>query len=107
MPTAKPRLNITLEPKMARLIERLAEGREVPRSRVITDLLDAVAPQLEGLAQLLETAKRAPQDLHQQLAATLARTHDQLAPDQGGIQLNIEDAIAHATATTTRSSKPL
>lgn len=102
MPTAKPRLNLTLEPAMADLIGRLAEGRQVPRSRVITDLLDAVAPQLHGLAALLEAAKRAPADVHTQLATALTRAQDQLSPAQqaidAGLQLNIEDAIAQATA---------
>lgn len=109
MPTAKPRLNLTLDPAMADLIGRLAEGREVPRSRVITDLLDAVAPQLEGLAALLEAAKRAPGAVHDQLATALTRAQDQLSPEEqaidDGLQLNIEDAIAQATAAA-RSKTP-
>lgn len=107
MPTAKPRLNLTLEPQMATLIERLAVGREVPRSRVITDLLEAVAPQLERMADLMEAAARAPANVHDQLKTALASAYEQLAPmtdaveqTSDDLQLTIEDVIAKAVAAS-------
>lgn len=114
MPTAKPRLNLTLEPQMASLIERASIAREVPRSRVITDLLEAVAPQLERMVEMVEAANRAPASVHEQLRTALARAHDQLAPmteavetTSDHLQIDIEAVIAAAVAASKNGVAPV
>tara|TARA_R110002072_G_C7914162_1_gene530568 strand:- start:1225 stop:1719 length:495 start_codon:yes stop_codon:yes gene_type:complete len=59
MATTKPRLTITLEPHTHLVISTLAGLQGYSKSKVITDLLDAVVPVLERTARLLQMAETA------------------------------------------------
>lgn len=53
MPTAKPRLSVTLEPGLYETISDIARIRGVSRSSVVSEYLDAAAPVLERTATIL------------------------------------------------------
>lgn len=107
MSSTNERVNIYLPPVLADVIKRTADVREVSRARVIIDLLESIAPQLEQMVTMLEMAKRAPAQVADQLKKALEAATDQLEPiaAQSGeaftaLQLNIEDAIEQAVERT-------
>lgn len=54
MPTAKPRLNITLEPHRYALIKRYAELQGVPMAKVITGFMELTYDAVESLCVMME-----------------------------------------------------
>lgn len=54
MPTAKPRLNITLEPHRYALIKRYAELQGVPMAKVITGFMELTYDAVESLCAMME-----------------------------------------------------
>jgi predicted transcriptional regulator len=57
MPTARPRLYITLTDDLAAALAELADAMDKPVSVVTVDLLKEMTPQIEGLAKLVRHAK--------------------------------------------------
>lgn len=53
MPTAKPRLSVTLQPQMYATVAEIASIRRVSMSSVVSEYLDAAAPVLERTATIL------------------------------------------------------
>lgn len=107
MPSPKERVNIYLDPAMASIVRRASEVRGVSRAVVITDLLDAVGPQLERMVEMLELAARAPKEMKDQVVRALEAAQQTIEPlvnatdDASAVlQMNIEDAIREATERT-------
>lgn len=51
------RTNLTLDPALDSLITEIAELREIPKTRVITEILEESKPQLEIIRDALKTIK--------------------------------------------------
>lgn len=59
MSTLKPRVNLALSPESYEIITRLARLRGTGRASIVTELVEAVAPQLAQTADLIEAAQNA------------------------------------------------
>ena len=51
------RTNLTLDPELDALITEISELREIPKTRVITEILEESKPQLEIIRDALKTIK--------------------------------------------------
>jgi len=83
MPTIKPRVAVTLEPRTHEVIERLAVLQGRTRGSVIADLLDSVAPALTRTVALLEAAAAAPDRVKQGLIGVVEGLHNDLVASAG------------------------
>jgi hypothetical protein len=71
MPTAKPRISITLEDSEIAILDRFALASGAPRASVVSDLVRFSLPNLAEAAELMELAKAAPRKLQQHIVDQL------------------------------------
>jgi molecular chaperone GrpE (heat shock protein) len=71
MPSKNPRLILTLKPDLYQSISRLAEAREVPKARAVTDLLSEMQTAIDRLTEALDEAKKKPEMAFQMLMENL------------------------------------
>jgi predicted DNA-binding protein len=71
MPTAKPRIAITLPPHTHEVIRRLAELNGQPMSKIVAELVEAVSEPLMRTVALLEAAAAAPKQIKDGLRGTV------------------------------------
>lgn len=67
MPTAKPRITITLSDDQHRVLSNLSRLQKVSMSSIVVDFLDTAFPVLERLSAVLENAATAPQSVLDEL----------------------------------------
>ena len=78
MPTAKPRIAVTLNEQTFQVIARMAELQGCSRGSVVADLLESVAPALTRTVALLEAAAAAPKQVRDGLRGVVEDTYHQL-----------------------------
>lgn len=83
MPTAKPRLILTLEPNLYRTISRLAELQGAPKARFVSELLETIHPPLMRTVALLEAARDAPSHVKRGLVRVLEGVETDLSAAAG------------------------
>lgn len=81
MPTAKPRLSVTLEPELYGTLSEIARIRRVSRSSVVSEYLDAASPVLERTLTILRA-----------LDARLKAARSGIDADMEEYRANLEDA---------------
>lgn len=79
MPTAKPRITITLTDQHHAVLSALAALQKVSMSSIVVELLDTTLPVLERLAGVLENAANAPQAVLDQIKNTALSAEADLA----------------------------
>ena len=57
MPTQKPRMALTLPDHVRDAVYDLADAMGKPAAKVVTELLEEMVPQLQGLAKVARAAK--------------------------------------------------
>lgn len=57
MPSQKPRMALTLPEDVSRAVHDLADAIGKPASKVVTELLQEMVPQLQGLAKIARAGK--------------------------------------------------
>lgn len=80
MPTAKPRITITLEPHAHEALSRLSRTTGQSMASVVTGLVDAALPSLVRLAVVMERAASAPQEVRAGLVAAVERAERDVLP---------------------------
>jgi uncharacterized protein (DUF1778 family) len=80
MSTTKPRVTITLEPDVHRLLQRASEAKGESMSSIITSFLDVAIPPIERMVDLLEQAKAMPEVTRRNLANSLTTAEAQVMP---------------------------
>lgn len=83
MPTAKPRIAVTLNPYVHETVKRLAELQGRSRGAVVADLLEAVHPPLMRTVALMEAARDAPEQVKQGLRGTIQEMERELQGSVG------------------------
>jgi hypothetical protein len=83
VPTAKPRITITLDPQVHATIERLAQLQGRSRGSVVAELLESAHPPLMRTVALLEAAKDAPDKVKADLRRVIEDLERQLAGESG------------------------
>lgn len=79
MPTAKPRITITLTDQQHSILSTLAGLQKVSMSSIVVDLLDTTLPVLQRLTSILSNAATAPQDLLDELRRTAESAENEVS----------------------------
>lgn len=108
MPTANPRVNVTLSPSLDSLVSSLAEHERVSKSTVLRELLEAAEPSLRQAVALMEAAKGASVKARKQIADDLAES---IKVAEGVQHLMLQVAANHTRdivdqAQTVRGRRP-
>ena len=74
MPTANPRINVTLSPSLYNMVEELAKHQRVSRSMVLRELLEASEPALAQVVAMLKAADEMNDAARQRLKQDLGQT---------------------------------
>lgn len=90
MPTAKPRIAVTLNEHTFEVIARMAELQGCSRGSVVADLLESVSPVLGRTVALLEAAAAAPKQVRDGLRGVVEDTHEQLVGVAGDSILQMD-----------------
>lgn len=101
MPTAKPRIAVTLEQSTFEVIARMAALQGVSRGSIVADLLDSVAPSLARTVSLLEAAAAAPKQVQDGLREVVEAAHDDFTALAGDATKQLDmllDAFARTGA---------
>ena len=84
MPTSKPRIAITLEPRVYETIERLAQLQRKSRGSVVAELVTSIHEPLMRTVALLDAAQQAPEDVKAGLRGVIEGVESQLVGTVGG-----------------------
>ena len=110
MPTAKPRVNVTLEPKDYELLSTLAKQQKRSRADMLRDLFQTMRPVLERVAVVSEAAQRAQATAKQGMIASAEKAEADLLPmlqqALGQFDLFIADVQAQADQATAAGRQP-
>lgn len=102
MPTANPRVNVTLSPSLDSLVTELSGLERVSKSMVLRELLEAVEPSLRHAVALMKAAQGASAKAREKIAIDMQATVDaSTALSHLAFQLadsNTRDMIAEAEA---------
>lgn len=93
MPTANPRINVTLAPSLDALVARMAKLQRVSKSQVLRELLEAAEPALQRAVLLMEAASSARREVLGGLAASMEKAQDQ-------VEAILSDRLAAVDAAT-------
>lgn len=109
MPTKKPRITITLEPEMERLLSKLAALQGRRRGEILSELLETVREPFERVAVLMQAAKDAPASALQGLRTSALQAEAAVLPlasvGMGQLDMLIEQAKG-GSATSMASAPP-
>lgn len=94
MPTAKPRMSITVEPEDMAILDRFALASGRPRASILAELVRATVPQLERAAKLMEMARQAPAEVIDGLVDDLEAATDHVVGSLDGASRAYEGLIA-------------
>jgi hypothetical protein len=93
MPTANPRVNVTLSPSLDSLVTALAGYQRVSKSMVLRELLEAAEPALRQAVALMEAAQGASAKARKQIVADL----ENVVRAAEGVQALALQTAAHHT----------
>jgi len=96
VPTAKPRITITLSDRQHELLSALSSLQKVSMSSIVVDLLDSTLPVLERLTAVLQNAANAPQAVLDQLKLSAQSAEDDVTGIQGSMLQQL-DLLVHAS----------
>lgn len=121
MPTALPRLPVTLNAEQRDLLARMAKASRTSQSKVLTDLLDAAAPVLlrviaalenvqkldaEKRSAIREAVEQAQADAEHTAATALALLERIAAPPVGAARMGAQPAPRGPAAARPATRKP-
>lgn len=79
MPTAKPRITITLTEQQHDVLMTLAHIQKVSMSSIVVDLVETTLPVLSRLAEVLKNAADAPQSVRDEIRKSAERAESDMA----------------------------
>lgn len=94
MPTAKPRITITLSEHAHAVLSSLAVAQKVSMSSIVVDLVDTTLPVLERLVQVLQNAAEAPQSVLDELRRSMAFAESDLVGIQDTVMGKLDDLVS-------------
>ena len=108
MPTAKPRVNVTLSVEDYELLSKLATQQKRSRADMLRDLFQTIRPVLERVAVVTEAALRAQATARQGLVQSAEKAEAELLPmvqqALGQFDLFIADVQAQADGRQPQAS---
>lgn len=102
MPTAKPRITVTLEPHSHEVLSRLSRLGGDSMSALVAQYVELAIPSLERLVVAMERVHEAPQEIRQGFAAAVAEAERDVMPalEQAARQADLFLSRAEASAST-------
>lgn len=98
MPTAKPRITITLTEQQHSVLSALSHLQKVSKSSIVVDLLDTTLPVLERLVGVLKNAATAPQSVLDELRRSVEMAEHDAAGAHNGTLRQLDLLVAASTA---------
>lgn len=92
MPTAKPRISVTLSEEQAGVLQRLSRAQGRPVSAIVHDLLEQATPLLDDVAATLEALEAAGEAARARLASGAA---SDLENAQTALQPHLRGILDH------------
>jgi hypothetical protein len=105
MPTVNPRVNVTLSPALDALVTRLAVHRNVSKSQVLRELLEAAEPALQRAVALMDAASRAAPEVLSGLADSMLRAQERIEDVLAGSLGRVEQADLVRNAQAVRGRR--
>jgi hypothetical protein len=96
MPTAKPRITITLTEHAHAVLSSLAQAQKVSMSSIVVDLVDTTLPVLERLAKVLQNAADAPQSVLDDLRRSVESAEGQFVGMQDTIMGELDSLVSES-----------
>lgn len=90
MPTAKPRITITLTEQQHQVLSSLSRHQKISMSAIVVDFLESTMPVLERLSEVLEHAANAPQSVRDQIR----QSAEDAEKEYGHLPAKIQDQLA-------------
>lgn len=94
MPTAKPRITITLSEHQHAILSSLAEVQKVSMSSIVVDLLDTTLPVLERLSHVLHNAANAPQSVLDEIRRSAQQAESDAFAVSGSVMEQLDFLVA-------------
>lgn len=94
MPTAKPRITITLSEHAHAVLSGLASAQKVSMSSIVVDLVDTTLPVLERLSEVLSNAAIAPQSVLDDLRHSMELAHSHAMEAQASAMGQLDLVVA-------------
>lgn len=85
MPTKKPRVTITLEPRVYKALKAFSDGTGQPMAQFVNEVLNQSLPVLEKLALITQRAKQAKPNALHQIVTGLGRLESQALHSLGAV----------------------
>jgi predicted DNA-binding protein len=104
MPTAKPRLTITLNPKTHAVLKALSDRQDRSMASLINEVLDDFVPAFQHVLDAVQALERAEGDKRAQITAQLDAAAKDLHPLMEMILTRADRAIAEAVELSEPSS---
>lgn len=103
MPTANPRVNVTLKPHQYELLSRLGRAQGRSRAAILLELLETVFPVLERVVVAIEGAERAQVLAREGFRESINRAEAAILPHvqaaMGQLDLLVEEAVRNGEGT--------
>lgn len=108
MPTANPRINVTIPPSLDATVSRLSALTRTSKSQVLRELLEAAEPALQRAVTLMEAAQTAAAAVKHSLARDLDAAQTQAEREAASILAKLDGAAADlvAQAEAVRERRP-
>ncbi len=90
MATDKPRITVTLEPRVYAALKAFSDGTGQPMSQFVTQVMSQSLPALESLALLVQQAKNAKPEALRQIGDNMERLHRLALKAQGGVEMALD-----------------
>jgi hypothetical protein len=107
MPTAKPRIQVTVTESQYQLLKRLAQLQHRSMSAVLSEIIDQIEPVYERVAVVLQAAVRAQASMKEGMTQGMEQAEAELAPlvgkAMGQLDLLVNQAEGYAEAAASRS----
>lgn len=107
MPTAKPRIAVTLPQETFDVLARLADLQDRSRGSVVAELLIEITPPLARTVALLEAAFAAPDQVKQGLRSVVEGVHQELVAVSGDGINQLDMLLEHLQSLPEDGSTPV
>ena len=105
MPTAKPRITLTLTDQQHAVLSKLAKAQKVSMSSIVVDLVDTTLPVLERLSTVLVNAANAPKALLDDLKRTAEQVESDVAGSHGTVMDQLDLLVSASGAGAVRDAQ--
>jgi hypothetical protein len=106
MPTTKPRITVTLEPRQYELLKQISSAGGDSMSKLVSELLGTVEPTLERMALMLQRLRKVKRDEQEEVRRVLGDVHNGLESLMEATISQVDmfvDRAGEATATRAAS----